>query len=525
MSELIKKKVVWEFFIEHKKFTVILILALLVMGIFSALSLPRESNPDIDIPVGVITTVFPGATSIDVEELITNIIEDKVINIGDIENITSTSKDSVSIIVVEFDASTDSDDKIDELKDKVDEIISDLPDDAEDPIVRKVRFSDESIYTFTMSGPYTVTELTEVALQLKTQLEGVGGVSKVELSGDQEVQIDVIVDRAQLEFFGLNITSVTSAISSANIDIPTGHIETDGIKYTVELVGRLHTVDDIKEIPIIRSNGQVVLVKDLADVGLHLQAVERMSRLSIDGSDFLPAITFNIFKQGEGNVIEIVTDAKEVIEAGASDYLLEDMDFVTIFDQAKIIEDDLSNLSSSAVITILIVFTFLFMFLGLREALLASVSIPISFLITFIVLSMMGATINFLTLFSLILALGILIDSSVVIVEGVHRNVSKGLSTKDAAIQTVRDYSIPLISGSLTTVFAFIPMLLMSGMMGQFVKHIPITVTTVLLSSIFTSLCLITTLSIYFIKNTKTRNIENSYIEKKRRSVITSIET
>lgn len=496
-------KDIWEFLISHRRFTAIILAAIVILGFFSMVILPKESNPEVNIPVGVVTTFFPGASATDVEELVTDVIEDKVLSLDEVTVVTSTSRESVSSVVVEFDPSADSDKKIQDLKEKVDEAEVDLPDEAEEPVVQKVRFEDAPFFVFSLGGPYDVAQLKYFAEILEDEIERISGVSKVEVTGGQEREFQVVVDKKKLDLFGLSIGEVTSAISRANADIPTGSIETAGSQYNIRLAGRIFTREDVESVPVAQRGGAPVYVNDVATVIDGFSERSTISRLSIDAEPSLPSVTLSVFKSTGGDIVRITDAAQEEIEAAKNTFLPDNVIIEEVQNDAKFIREDITNLSISGVQTIIIVTLLLLLFLGWREALLAGVAIPLSFLITFIGLTAVGSSINFLSLFSLILALGILIDGAVVITEGMYQNINKGMSGYKAAIATVRDFKLPLISGTLTTVFAFVPMLLMGGILGEFVKHIPITVTIVLVSSLFVALGLITSLGVGFLKSKK----------------------
>jgi HAE1 family hydrophobic/amphiphilic exporter-1 len=494
------RKDFWEFFIYHRRFTIIIVIAALLLGIFSIIQIPKESNPEVDVPIALVTTIFPGASAGEVEELVTDILEDRILSLEDLEEVTSTSGEGISVIAIQFDARVNSDEKVDELKDKVDEIIINLPDEAEDPIVKKIRFSDEPILSLSLSGPFQVPQLKQFAEELEEDIESIFGVSKVDVFGGQEREIQVIVDKPQLDAIGLSISQVTNAIRLANADIPTGAIETGGVRYSLRLTGRVLSAEEVKRIPVAAVNNTPIFVGDVAQVIDGYSEKTTISRLGLNSSEPLPAVSLSIFKTSGGNILDVVDNTFRIIKEAKLEYLPGTVNVESIRNDAEFIRDDLGTLVKSGIGTVIIVFILLWLFLGLREALLAGIAIPLSFLITFIFLSAIGSTINFLTLFSLILALGILIDSSIVIVEGMHRYIISGRTPKEAAVSTVRDFKMPLIAGTLTTVFAFVPMLLMSGILGEFVKHIPITVTIVLLSSLFVALGVVTTLGVSWLK-------------------------
>jgi HAE1 family hydrophobic/amphiphilic exporter-1 len=514
MDTTIQKKTLWEFFLHHRRFTIMLLIAGVLIGTLSAISIPRESNPEVDIPIGVVSTVFPGASAEDVEELVTDIVEDKVLGLDDVKTVTSTSQDSSSVVVVEYEANADSDERIRDLKEAIDALKPELPDEAEDPNTQKVRFSDTAIYTLAMSGPYDVSELKQYADTLSDALERIPGVSKVSISGGREDEVHVIVDPALLDKFGLSIQQVTQAISLANTDIPAGSIETAGENYNVRLSGQINSIQDVQRVPITTLGGAPVLVSDVADVSLGKSSITTISRLSTEGGEALPALTLGIFKASGGNIIEITNNVDAKIAAFKSTTLPEDITFEAISKDADYIQSDLSSLATNGISTVLIVMAVLYFFLGWREAVLAGLAIPLSFIFTFIFLTSAGSTLNFLTLFSLILAFGILIDGAVVMTQGMHARIDEGIPAEKAAMLTIRDFNLPLIAGTLTTIFAFLPMLLMSGIMGQFVRHIPITVTLVLMSSLVVALIFIPTLGIYWLKRSGTSKTSATWWKK-----------
>jgi multidrug efflux pump subunit AcrB len=425
--------------------------------------------------------------------------------------VSSASREGLSSIFVEFSASADSDRKVDELKDKIDEAKVDLPGEAEDPVVTKIRFSDEAVLTFALSGPFPVAQLKTMGEDLKSEIERISGVSRVVISGGQEREVQVIVRKDRLDTFGLSLGQVTGAIASANADIPTGSIETAGANYNVRLEGKLRDAGDVSNIPIGVVGGSAVFVKDVADVIDGYQEKTSISRLSVGGSPPLPSISLNIFKTAGGNIIQVADSVLDTIGEAEQNTLPKNIQIEVVQNTAEFIRNDLQTLSRSGLQTILLLVVLLLFFLGWREALLAGIALPLTFLLTFIFLSAVGSTLNFLSLFALILSLGILIDSAIVMVEGMHEQIHKRRkSTREAAIATLRNFHDPLLAGTLTTVFAFAPMLLMSGILGEFVKHIPITIIIVLSSSLFVAFALIPVVGMKWLRPAKDASVQDA---------------
>lgn len=490
------KKTIWEFFIDNYKFTILLLISIIIFGIVSAVSLPKESDPEVDIPIAVITTPFIGASVEEVEELITTPIEDKISGIGDVDNITSVSQNGLSQITVEFNASADGDEVVDALKEKVDEVVRELPDDAEDPIVTRVNIRDQAFLILAISGPYDLAELTQYAEQIEEEIEKISGVSDASIIGGKERQIQVVINKAKLDGYGISISQVTQAIGQANSDIPIGSIETAGEEYTLRFAGRLRSAEDIEAVPVTAIGTVPVLVNDVAVVRDTYAKAQSISRLSVGGEEAFPAVSIAVTKSVGGDIVRMSDQIKERVLRLQQEAFPEDVTIESVQDVSEFIRQDLDNLVKNGIASVAIVVLLLMVFIGWRESLMAGFAIPLSFLITFIGLFYFGMTINFITLFALILALGILVDSAIVITEGLNKNRQAGKTPYQAAVDTIVEFEYPLISGTLTTVFAFLPMLLTGGIVGEYIKSIPITVTLVLMASLFVALAIIPTVSV-----------------------------
>lgn len=502
-----KNKNFWTFFVNNNKLTLILILLFLVFGTFSIFQIKKESAPEVDIPVALISTIYPGASAEDVEELITYPIESKVLSIDEIHKISSVSKNSVSVIIVQFDVKANSNEKIAELKDEVDKAKKDLPKDAEDPRVEKISFENIPIIRYSLTGPYDLAYLKNLADDVKDEFEKELGVSKVEIIGGEEREFQVITKKDLLDKYNISILQVTKAISSANTDIPIGKIEADGENYNIKFNGRIKGVEEIKNTLISNVRGSPVFVKDVAEVVDGKKELDSASMLSLNGKKSMPAVSINVFKTYEADTVEVSKKIEKRLNELKQNYFPEYVEIELIDSKADTIKKDLMGLFLSGIQTIIIVFLILLTFIGKRESVLASLSVPLTFFITFIILKSIGYSLNFITLFSLILALGVLVDSAIVIVEGMNRYIKNGLSLKKAAIETINEFKAPLISGVLTTVVVFLAMLIVSGIVGEFLKPIPITITIVLLSSLFVALSLIPTISVGW-RNKKTINLK-----------------
>lgn len=489
----------WTFFIDKHHFTALLTGVLVLAGIFAVLAIPKESSPEVQIPIGVITTALPGASAEDVESLITDKIEDRVIGVENVSKVTSSSGDGISSITVEFSANADIDKSIQLLKDEVDTVTPELPEEANDPIVSDVNFADQPILIVSIAGDLAPAELTALGEEVKDELERVRGVSSVALSGVRERQVQVIVEQAKLRQYGLSISDVTNAIRASGVASPAGSITIDGIRYAVRLEAGLTDTDQVRTIAIAGPGGTPIRVGDVANVVDALADASTYSRVSVEGDPSSPALTLSVFKSRGGNILETGSDVKETLKKLEQTSLAGTQTVIT-YDAADDIAHDLKELSRVGLETVVLVMIMLFLTLGWRESLVAAASIPLSFLIAFIGLAASGNTINFISLFSLILAIGILVDSGIVVVEAIHTKLMKSGSKREAAIHAIKEYAWPLIAGTMTTVAVFVPLFFLSGIVGKFIASIPFTVIFVLIASIFVALGLVPLLAMYGIQ-------------------------
>ena len=506
----------WDFFIRKNRFAYLFLLVLVALGSYSIVSIPRESSPEVVIPVGIVTTVLPGAPAADIEVLVTNEIERGLNSLQNVANITSTSREGVSSITVEFEASADVDASIQDLKDQIDSIQSDLPADAEDPFVSEVDFQDQPIMTIAVAGDVSDRGLSQLADSLEAELESLAGVSRVELSGVREQEIAIIVEPAALVRYDISLTQVTNAIRNANVTLPIGQIKNDGVIYNIAFEGDIEDTAQITNIAVTTRGGQPVYVRDIATVVDGLTPATSLSRLSQAGAPSVNALSANVFKQSGGDVTAIANAVNErVDELKSPGGLLDGFTSETVLDSGAQIESDLIQLSTSGLQTVVLVVLLLVVAIGWREGLLAGAAIPLSFLFGFIGLYFSGNSINFLSLFSLILGIGILVDSAIVMVEGINRRMKDNpdIDKRQAAIETIKEFSTPLIAGTLTTVSMFAGLFIVTGVIGQFIRSIPFTIIFLLLASLFVALAIIPLLAASFLKRRSTTKLERAQTE------------
>ncbi|MCF7845393.1 MAG: efflux RND transporter permease subunit [Candidatus Pacebacteria bacterium] len=495
-----ERKSIIQSFIENYRITYLLMVSLFVFGFLAVLQMPKESAPEVDIPVVVVTTVLPGAGAENVEELITRPVENQMAGLSDVSTLSSSSQQGFSMVVVQFDPRADGTEMIAEVRNRANKAKVNFPSGAGEPVVQKISFSDVPIMRIVVAGSFELTELKVYAERIKEELESVKDVSQVSVVGDPERQVKIKLNSSRMRELSISPAMVVGALSQANIDLPVGVIETGGGIYAVRFDSKLLSAEDVRQVPVIEREGAVIKIGDLGEVEDGVAPLSNVTRFSIDGSEPEATISLQIFKEsGRGDILTISDTSKEKIDDLLNDVFPAGLKVEVIQNDADIIRTDLSTLISSGILTIIIIILIMALFLGWRESFLASLVVPFSFLSAFIIINILGLTINFLTLFSLILSLGILVDASVVITEGMFQKRLIGMSGKESAVETVKEFQSPLIAGTMTTVFVFAPMLLVSGIMGEFIKSIPITVSAVLLSALFVALVIITTVATRFL--------------------------
>lgn len=499
----------WLFFLRKREFTVLVILTLVGVGVYSLLSIRKENFPEIVVPIGIVQTVYLGASANDIEELITNKLENAIENVSNLDKVTSVSRDDVSVITVEFNASADIDKSIKDLKDAVDAAKNELPKDANDPLVVKVNFSNQPIQIISISSDLSPVAFTELGEKLKAEFKKLNGVSDVQVSGTRVRQLQVTVTPESLATYGLGVNDITTALAAGNVTIPVGTVVNGGIEYSVRLEGKLTDVDSINNLPLPSKNGSPVYVRDVAVVKDSVDNATSIDRVSVDGNPSEAAMTLSIFKKSTADVTVTSTNVDEKLkslqESGA---LLSDSQVLIVFDQGAETQKSLNELIRAGFETVVLVVLVLLLTIGWRESLVAALSIPLSFVIAFIGLYASGNTINFISLFALILAIGILVDSGIVVTEAIHTRTRKFGDPNTAAIEAIKEYAWPLIGGTFTTIAVFAPLFFLSGITGEFISSIPFTIIFVLLASIFVALGMVPLLAIYLTGKSKPSRLE-----------------
>lgn len=501
----------WVFLVRKSKLTILIIIALLIFGIATIKSMPRELNPEVEVPYAVVVTVFPGASPLDIEQQITKKIENEIVDLNGIKKIESTSSLGFSSVFVEFEATEDIDKSIDKLKNKVDIAKTELPDDASEPNVVEVSINDSSIMEITLiAKDYDIVNLKQFAENIKDEIKGVSAVSEVNITGGRDRVVKIDFDQEMLAEKGLTAQGVLGALSANNINFPAGSITINEARYNIRIEGEFKTSSQIKVLPIgTDSIGNLVYLEDVAKVYDDFSKEYSRSRFSIAGEESLAAVSIQIYKKTGGDVVALASEIKTRIEETKGIAYPKDVTVEITSDFSKFVVDSISTLVNNGLATVILILLLLLIFLGWQEALLAGPAVPFSFFIAFIIMASVGESLNTISLFALVLSLGLLVDSAIVIVEGIHNKVERyGLTGYQAAISTIREYAAPLFSGMLTTVAAFFPLLFVQGIFGSYIKTIPVVVISTLIAGLFVSISIIPAIGIYLIQPIKKKEKE-----------------
>ena len=471
--------------------TVLLLLFLIVIaGIYCYVTLPRESFPDINIPYIFINTVYEGVAPTDIETLITMPIERKLKGINGVKEIRSTSADGMSTVAVEFYPEENIEDVLQKVKDKVDQATPDLPADLTvKPQIVEVNFSDFPIMRVVLSGPFSLRHLKTIADDLKDQFEAVPGVLNVRLSGGLDREIHVEFDLDRVAAYNIPFSSLIAAVKRGNVNMPAGSMDIGSYKYTIRTPDDFKDPSEIFSLIAFVRNGKPVYLRDVATV--KDSYADPQTRARINGQK---SVTLAIQKRSGENIIEISNEIRKIVEKARPTLppalkidLTSDM-----ADEIRLMISDLENNIFSGLVLILLV---IFAFIGGRSAIIVALAIPYSLLLSFALLFGFNITLNMVVLFALILALGMLVDNGIVIVENIYRHMQKGSSRREAASIGVEQVAWPVITSTLTTLGAFFPLLFWHGIMGEFMKFIPLTLIMALGSSLFVALVISPVLS------------------------------
>lgn len=472
----------------NNRTTVMVIMFLVIIAGFSSYqAMPRESYPEVITPEIYIGTPYPGNSPADIEKLITRPLEKEINTISGIDDLTSSSVQGFSTIMAKFDFDVTPSEALRKVKDAVDKAQADpnFPKDLPaEPNVFESNFAEMMpIMNINLSGDYSKEQLNEWAELLEDRIENLPAISQVDIRGVPEKEVRISVDLHEIESRLISLNDIANAISSENLSISGGDVLMDGMRRTISVDGEFKNMEELRNVIVKQENQDIVYLRDVAEVDFTYKEAESFSR------EFgKPVVLLDVKKRAGENIIELSEQINEIMASAQANDLPSDLTVTITGDQSDATETQVGELENSIIFGVLLVVIVLLFFLGLRNALFVGVAIPLSMMISFLILTFLGVTLNMMVLFALVLALGMLVDNGVVVVENTYRLMSEGQKPKRAAKNGVGEVAWPIIASTATTLAAFFPLLIWPGLMGKFMKWLPITLIIVLGSSLFVAL-------------------------------------
>ncbi len=457
---------------------------LIVLGVTAYRDMPKETFPEIVMPKVFVGTSYPGNSPVDMENLITRPIEKQLKGITGIKDITSSSVQDYSSIIVDFNTNVEVTKALQDVKDAVDKAKNDLPTDLDrDPNISEMNFSEMPIMNINLSGDFSPDELKRFAEYLQDEIEAVPQISKVDIKGAQEREVSVTVDLHRMTATQVSFSDIEKAIAQENRTISGGDILTDDFRRNLRVIGEFKSPDEIEGIIVKHEKGNIVFLRDIAEIAFDFE-----DRKSYARSEKLPVVSLDVKKRSGENLIIASDQIKEIVARSKEIKFPPNLNISLINDQSRMTRLQLNDLENSIVFGVILVILVLLFFLGIRNSLFVAIAIPLSMLTAFVLLSAQGVTLNIMILFSMILALGMLVDNGIVVVENVYRLMQEGYPPVQAAKEGVGEVAWPIITSTATTLAAFVPLIFWEDIMGEFMKYLPITLIIVLASSLFVAL-------------------------------------
>ncbi|MBT3990982.1 MAG: efflux RND transporter permease subunit [Rhodospirillaceae bacterium] len=482
--------------ISHSRTIIAALILILISGSISYNSIPKESEPDINIPIVYVNAVLDGVSPEDAERLIVRPIEQELRVIEGVKEMRSTGYEGGANVTLEFEAGFDADKAMDDVREKLDLAISELPDETEEPTIHEVNFSLFPVVVVILSGDVPERKLIGLANELQDSIEGIPSVLKAEIAGDRDEMVEVIIDPVKLESYGIQAGAVTSVMKSSNLLVAAGVQDTGKGRFSIKVPGIFENVTDIMNMPVVVDGDSAVRVRDVAEVRNTFKDPKGFARVSGKG-----AVALEVSKRTGENIIDTIADVRRVVEIERQNWSAELQRAVKIdFSQDKSdnIRDMLKDLQNNVLSAVILVMVVVVAVLGLRTAGLVGIAIPGSFLIGILALSALGLTMNMVVLFALILAVGMLVDGAIVVTEYADRKMIEGEPRERAYGMAAKRMAWPIIASTATTLAAFLPLLFWPGVVGEFMKFLPLTLILTLSASLLMALIFVPTLGSIF---------------------------
>ena len=469
-----------------------MMVVMVVAGLLTYINIPKEANPDIDVPVYYVSITQQGVSPGDAERLLVRPMETELRALEGLKEITSIASQSHAAIVLEFNIGSDKDKVLADIRDKVNLAKAELPTDAEEPAIFPTNLALQPTIIVTLSGNVPERTLFTHAKKLQDEIEAISSVREANLRGTREEQIEVLLDLTKLESYDITQEELLNAVSQYNRLVPAGFIDDGNARFNLEVPGLVETVQDVYAIPIKQNGEGVVTLGEVADIRRSFKDASSYTR--VNGK---PAMSIEVVKRIGTNIIANNKEVRSIVEGFTKDWP-ETIKITYMIDQSNFIFEVLGSLQSSIMTAIALVMIIVVASLGIGSGILVGISIPASFMVGFLILSAAGLTVNMMVMFGMVLTVGMLVDGAIVVTEYANRKIAEGMPAKDAYPRAAKLMFWPVVSSTATTLAAFLPLLLWPGVPGEFMSYLPIMVIIVLSASLLTALIFLPTMGVVF---------------------------
>ncbi|HEX5112044.1 MAG TPA: efflux RND transporter permease subunit [Saprospiraceae bacterium] len=507
--------------IDNRATIFVLTILITLAGLMSYLSIPKEQFPDVTVPQIFVTTIYPGASPSDMEQLVTKPIEKQLKGLTGVKKITSSSVQDFSNIIVEFNTDLDVKDCKQKVKDGVDKAKRDLPTDLlEDPTITEFDISEIPIMNVNLSGDFSLDQLKDYAERTQDKIEELRQITRVDIIGALEKEVQVNVDKYKLTAARLTFRDIENALAYENMTISAGNVDIGGMTRSVSIRGDFKNVDEIGNIIVQSQSGAQMKLNEVAEVKMGHKDQESFSRLNSRN-----VISLNVIKRTGENLIEASDQIKQIVADLKANEFPPNLEMSITGDQSRATRVTLHDLINTIIIGFILVTLILMFFMGLTDAIFVALSVPLSMCLAFMILPFLGYTLNVIVLFAFLLALGIVVDDAIVVIENTHRiyNEDKSLTIVQAAKKAAGEVFLPVLSGTLTTLAPFFPLVFWKGIFGKFLHYLPVTVIITLSASLLVAYVINPIFAVRFMGDPKREGKELSPVKKKRRRILTIV--
>lgn len=486
---------IYKFAVKRPVTVIMVVLIAILLGTVSLTRLPIDLLPDFEVPVAIVITNYSGVGPQEIEKLITKPIEESIATMNNIKDVTSISSEGSSIVVVELNFGTDMDFAALEMREKVDLVKGFLPDEAAEPMVMKIDPNAMPIMQVSLYGNKDLAYLQNFAEDIiKPRLERLEGVASIDVTGGYEKQVEIVLDKSKTEGYGLSQDYVSNIISAENLNLPGGEVEKGDKRLIIRTIGEFTSINEIKNLPISLRNGGVVALKDIAEVNFTNKRTSSINRMN-----GLRSINLSLQKQSGTNTVKVADKVNSELEEIKKQY--QNIKIEAVIDQSQYIKASINGVVKDALFGALLAIIILYIFLkNLRTTFIIGTSIPVSIIVTFILLYMSDITLNLMTLGGLALGVGMLVDNAIVVLENIYRFRQDGYSRTEAAIKGAKEVGMAVTASTLTTIAVFLPIVYVEGITSTIFRELALTITLSLVASLVVSLTLIPMLSSKILK-------------------------